>query len=189
MYVKTWYFPVTYASIEERAEEALEFCKEEGLDTTRCIFVDFSIQSNTPRFFIYDLQRKKIVKRGLCAHGKGAPSTPERPAFSNRLGSNCSSVGKFRVGGFNRGKRVGRSYVLDGYDRFLNSNARTRGILIHTSGTINRHEWNPLCEAIPLGRVSEGCFTVSTSTFNKLHNIKQKSKKPMLLWAYDGEKY
>ncbi len=187
--VGNFVLPLHCSSLEERADMAHDFCERHGLRSDCCVFVDFGMPSKEKRFMVYDLRKKRIISRGLVAHGMGTPSTEERPAFSNRPGSNCSSVGRYKIGPLWRGQKIGRCYSLDGYDYFLNNNARSRGIFIHTSRTVNKYEKMKKRPNIPLGKVSEGCFTISSSSFAKLGNILESDSKPMLLWAYCGDKY
>ena len=61
------------------------------------ILVDYSIPSNKPRMFVYDYKEEKIVKKFWCAHGFGGGSTDSIPVFSNKPGSNCSSLGLYSI--------------------------------------------------------------------------------------------
>ena len=88
----------TPRDLDERAEEALEYCKENGYSTDYCLLVDYGRHSGRVRFFIWDFEMEKPVLRSLCAHGYGKGSTARRPVFSNEVGSFCSSLGHYRVG-------------------------------------------------------------------------------------------
>lgn len=67
---------------------------------------------------------------------------------------------------------------VHGLDR-TNSNAHSRGILIHNG--------NPGFQTFPLPSmpVSHGCFGVSSSMIEHIKELTSKSKKPILLYAYD----
>ncbi len=188
-HVYDYLFPPHYEDLEQRAEAAERYCKRHGLRTDYCVFVDFSKESSERRFVIYDLKNRRVEYGGLVAHGRGKPSTTKRAAFSNKPGSMCSSVGKFHVAEYGKRKKVGRCYALDGAELLRNGNARMRGILIHTSRLVQLHETKLRGVNIPLSDASWGCFTISGTLFDKFREIEQQSKKHMLLWAFDGEKY
>ncbi len=63
-----------------------------------------------------------------------------------------------------------------------NSNAHRRGIVIHPGLLTSKKTVTP-CDP-----VSQGCFTVGDDTFESIKSLTQKSKKPILLYAYDGTK-
>lgn len=84
--------------LDERADEALKYCKENGYSTEYCMFVDYGRHSGRVRFFLWDFNKDKPVLKSLCAHGYGKGSTARKPVFSNESGSFCSSLGHYRVG-------------------------------------------------------------------------------------------
>lgn len=88
----------TPKDLDERAEEALEYCKENGYSTDYCLLVDYGRHSGRVRFFIWDFNKGKPILKSLCAHGYGKGSTARKPVFSNEPGSFCSSLGHYRVG-------------------------------------------------------------------------------------------
>lgn len=88
----------TPRNLDERAEEAMEYCKENGYNTDYCLLVDYGRHSGRVRFFLWDFEQDKPVLKSLCAHGYGKGSTARKPVFSNEPGSFCSSLGHYRVG-------------------------------------------------------------------------------------------
>lgn len=88
----------TPRDLDERAEEALEYCKENGYSSEYCLLVDYGRHSGRVRFFLWGFEKGKPVLKSLCAHGYGKGSTARRPVFSNEIGSFCSSLGHCRVG-------------------------------------------------------------------------------------------
>lgn len=171
--------PSTNLQAKEHAEAALKYCKANGLRTDYCILVDFGVHSGKNRFFIWDFNKQEIVYSTICEHGKGGKSTHMKPEFSNKRGSNCSSLGKYYV--MNRRHMYNDPsvpcYVLKGMDT-TNSNATSRGILIHPS--VAQTPTFPF----PLPWRTEGCFGISLRGFEKVKYYKEMSNKPMLLWAY-----
>ena len=171
--------PSTNNRAKEHANSALEYCRVHGLRTDYCILVDFDVHSGKNRFFIWDFNKQKIVYSTICEHGRGGKSTYMTPDFSNKIGSKCTSLGKYHV----LNKRHMYNYpsvpcfVLKGVDS-TNSNAMARGVLIHPS--VSQMPTFPF----PLQSRSEGCFGLSLRGFSKVNEYKKMSSKPMLLWAY-----
>ena len=144
------------------------------------LFVDYGIPSGTPRLFVWDFHQKKIVASTYVMHGPGGGSTAERPRFSNKPGSECSSLGRFLVTK-EHGYTLKRSFRIKGMD-FDNQSAYARGLMIHKSGWVDSHCW---MRYIPLHRAScQGCVTVSTRGMNYLWSLINKENKPILLWNF-----
>ncbi len=179
--------------LDERAEEALEYCRENGYSTDYCLLVDYGRHSGRVRFFIWDFNKGKPVMKCLCAHGYGKGSTARNPVFSNEPGSFCSSLGHYRVGREKTmSKPKGRkALVLYGQDR-TNSNALQRGILIHPVSLPNFPVW-PLMIPVKVHKVlghnirpkSEGCVTIPCRKYEKVAQIAKSSSKPLMMWVYE----
>ena len=160
--------------------EIQSYCQKNGYSTEYCLLTDFSKPSGIKRFYIYSFKKGKIVHKSLCAQGLGVNYNIFKSTFSNEIGSNYSSLGKYKVGGL-RGMtniRFAKGYTLYGLDS-TNSNALVRGILIH-NGNLGFKTF-----PLPCLPVSKGCFGVSTSMMNHIEEIKKQSKKPILLYAYN----
>ena len=61
------------------------------------IYVDYKIPSYAHRFFVYDNHADTVISESKCAHGCGGGSTISKPVFSNKPGSECSSLGEYRL--------------------------------------------------------------------------------------------
>ena len=169
-----------YKTIEERAEKALAFARHHNMNEHYALFVDYGIPSGTPRLFVWDFHQKKIVASTYVMHGPGGGSTAERPRFSNRPGSGCSSLGRFLVTKEN-GNRNKRGFRIKGVD-VDNQTAYARGLMIHGARWVDRHCWK---RYIPLnGKCCQGCVTVSSRGMNYLWPLINKEKKPLLLWSF-----
>lgn len=150
------------------------------------LIVDYSLPSNTNRFFVWDTQVDNIVEKFWCAHGFGGASTASKPEFSNRLGSNCSSLGWFLVE-----RWVGTSptygypyHAVDGLDA-CNSNARRRQILIHPNYLVGYDEETHRRIPMDLDYRSAGCFTMSDKGFETIDGyIKSRQKRLLLIALY-----
>ncbi len=126
--------------------------------------VNFSAHSRLPRLQLIDLEGGKVISSLLVSHGRGSDPANSGYAehFSNRPGSNASSLGAFVTGDTYYG-RHGRSRKLIGLEP-QNSAALYRAIVIHGADYVSE----PM--ALMQGRVgrSQGCFAVSRSTIEPL---------------------
>lgn len=155
------------------------------------IVVDFSKSPANPRFFVYDTKSKELLMKSKCAHGGGGGSTMFSPKFSNRPNSHCSSLGDYRLRCTSRSTiylpNFTTSYPcirLDGLSS-TNSNASSRGILIH-GGALGICEpysagWLPIPAS---NMISQGCFTISNKTFEDLSALLDGGKKMYLYAIY-----
>lgn len=169
-----------YKNIEQRAEKALEFARRHNMNDHYALFVDYSIPSGTPRMFVWDFQRKKIVASTYVMHGPGKGSTDKRPVFSNEPGSECSSLGRFLVTK-EHGASLKRSFRIKGLDKD-NQTAYARGLMIHGSTYLDGHCW---MRYIPLHRAScQGCVTVSSRGMDYLWKLVNREETPLLLWNF-----
>ncbi|MBR6015592.1 MAG: murein L,D-transpeptidase catalytic domain family protein [Prevotella sp.] len=169
-----------YKTLEERAEKALAFARRHNMNERYVLFVDYSIPSGTPRLFVWDFQQRKIVCSTYVMHGPGKGSTDERPRFSNRPGSKCSSLGRFLVTKEN-GKRNKRGFRMKGLD-YDNQSAYARGLMIHGAKWVDWHCWK---KYIPMNeKCCHGCITVSTKGMDYLWSMINNEKKPLLLWNF-----
>jgi len=91
--------------------------------------IDFSKPSTEKRLFIIDIENRKLLFQTFVAHGKNS-GLIKPTKFSNRIGSNQSSLGFYRTAGTYKGKH-GYSLMLDGLEKGINDNARKRAIVIH----------------------------------------------------------
>ena len=173
-------FPVIKPSaliLRSRVLEAKTFSKEKNFSTRYCFLVDMSIPSGKKRFFVYDFLINRIVYSGLVAHGSGGIHYSAEPKFSNNPESDCTSLGKYKVGELYHGQ-YGRSYKLYGLEK-TNSNAYKRAVVLHPYDCVPDDEIYPqgVCN-------SSGCTGVSPKFFDKLSVVINESQKPVLLWIY-----
>jgi hypothetical protein len=135
------------------------------------------VPSGKNRFFVYNLKENSIEMAGLVAHGKGPGNGSDELMFSNEPNSNCTSLGKYKLGRSYSGM-FGLSYKLHGLDR-TNSNAFERSVVLHSFCGVPNKEVYPasIC-------MSEGCPTVSPAFLTQLKVLLDNSEKPILLWIY-----
>ena len=161
-----------------------EYCRQKNLSENYAIVVDYSIPSGKHRFFVCDLKKQKIIASSLCAHGAGKDSTVFKPIFSNEIGSNCSSLGHYKITGRHQMSSSGLpSFRLQGLDT-SNSNAMKRGILIHSAKLVSYCRLGIYPFYLPLDRrISSGCFAIDIDMMDVVGELVDKEKKPILLYA------
>jgi hypothetical protein len=164
--------------ITAKAAEQKRFISAQGFDIHICFLVDMQVHSGRARFFVYDLDGDSILMAGLVAHGCGDQRFSEEPVFSNRDGSHCSSLGRYRVGKPYKGA-FGRSYILYGMDP-TNDKAYTRHVVLHGYAGVPEEETEPqpICNSL-------GCPMVAPGFLQKISPLIDHSKKPVLLWVFD----
>lgn len=163
-------------------DEVKRFAQKFGYNDDYYIVCDFGKRSGLKRFYVYDLNSRKLIMRSYCMHGSGSGSTPEKPVFSNQPGSYASCLGRFALCGIGSHK-VKNSIRLEGLDR-TNSNASRRGILIHSAGVVTRFRGQE--KYLPVdARLSRGCFTIEAGTLSQLKKIYRQHGRHerILLWA------
>jgi hypothetical protein len=110
--------------------------KEKGLIQKNILtLVDFSMSSNAKRLWVIDLTTNTILYNSLVAHGR---NTGEEFAqsFSNSEKSFKSSLGFYATGEIYNGKH-GMSLKLDGLEKGINDNARSRGVVMHAANYVS----------------------------------------------------
>ncbi len=157
------------------------YAKSNGFNTRYAFIINMGMRSNTKRFFIVNLRSMCVEKTGLVTHGKGDEKeyTGVRQ-YSNREGSNCTSLGKYAIGKSYQGF-FGMAYVLQGLEP-SNSRAKDRKIVLHAMHCVpeNPGEY-PIC-------LSEGCPAVADAFLPEITKVLDATNKPVLLYIYDSTK-
>ncbi len=162
--------------LKEKASFAKDYVDEHGFDVSYCFMVDMRLPSGKNRFFVYNLLKDSLEAAGLVAHGKGSESESGL-IFSNTPNSNCTSLGKYKIGSSYNGN-FGLSYKLKGLDK-TNSRALDRAVVLHSYYGVPNIEVYPAPIAL-----SEGCPMVSTAFLAQLKAYMDESQEPILLWIY-----
>jgi hypothetical protein len=99
------------------------------IDKPLLTVIDYSLPSTRKRLWVIDLERRRVLFNELVAHGKQSGEITAE-SFSNRIGSNKSSLGLFRTSDTYQG-RHGYSLNLDGLEPGVNDRAYDRRIVVH----------------------------------------------------------
>lgn len=163
--------PSSFVKMQSKASAARKFAAAKKFNTQICFLIDMSVSSGKRRFFIYDLQHDCIISSGLVTNGR-------RGRYSNEIGSNCTSTGKYKIGKPYRGV-FGLAYKLYGLEA-TNSNAFARFVVLHSMECVPDVEVGPLpiCE-------SNGCPALSAAFLKTVSKYIDASPKPVLLWIYE----
>ncbi|HEX8516227.1 MAG TPA: murein L,D-transpeptidase catalytic domain family protein [Bacteroidia bacterium] len=167
-----------------KAKEAFVFCKSKGFNADFCILIDMSLHSGLNRFFIWDFKADTIshsflVGHGCCDNIWSFDFSKENPRFSNKDGSHCSALGKYKLGERAHSDwGINIKYLMHGLDS-TNNNALSRFIVFHSWEKVSDEEVYP--EGTPEGW---GCPTVSNNSMKVIDPLLKASDKPVLMWIY-----
>ena len=143
--------------------------------------IDFSLPSTEKRFYVIDLEDRKLLYHTYTSHGVNTGQN-EAIAFSNMEGSRQSSLGFYLTAETYEGKH-GRSLKLDGLERDFNALARRRYIVIHSADYVTE---DFIQEHGRLGR-SWGCPALPPDIAQDIISV---IKEGAVLFVYaDDEKY
>lgn len=138
--------------------------------------IDFSKESTEERLFIIDMKSHELLMETLVSHGKNT-GQDHATSFSNKRMSLKSSPGFYLTGESYQG-RHGYSLKLDGQEKGINDNARSRAIVLHGASYVSYEfiedygrlgrSWG--CPAVPLELTKEiidkikggSCFYIHT---------------------------
>lgn len=169
---------INIEKLKTKVNESVHFLNTNTTFNQDIVFLlDMNLPISSYRFYIYDLNKKTILNKGLVAHGEGSKiENSDSLRFSNVINSNCTSLGKYKIGTSYTGK-FGKSYKLHGLDN-TNSNAFERYIVLHAYTLMPTNE-----NTFPVF-YSLGCPMVSTSFFKQLEYYIDNSDKPILMYIY-----
>jgi L,D-transpeptidase catalytic domain len=163
--------------LKQKASNLKTYVERNRYNSKYCFLIDMKLQSGKNRFFVYNLQKDSVEMAGLVTHGSGSGSGRDRLSFSNIPNSNCTSLGKYKVGRSYMG-RFGLAYKLHGLD-VSNDRAFERFVVLHAHSCVPTREISPqpICE-------SQGCPTVAPAFLTQLKRYIDASPAPVLLSIY-----
>lgn len=164
------------------ALKAFEKAKAMGLaDKSLLTIVDYTLPSTQKRFWVVDLNQKKVIYHTFVAHGKGSGAHyPKR--FGDNPGSHQSVVGVFITGDVYQG-RHGVSLKLHGLEKGINDKALSRKIVVHGANYVNE----AMIQRTGQIGLSWGCFALDSKLAHPvIHTIKDGS---MVFAYYPDDKW
>lgn len=166
------------AEVLQQAKLLKQYALENDYETSYAFLINIRVKSGKKRFYMVNLETMTIVNSALVAHGRGEERFTFDKDFSNAPGSNCTSLGRYKIGKPYTGQ-FGLAYRLYGLDN-SNNNAYKRFVVLHAMGCISNEESNvPTCQ-------SEGCPAVSPQFLQEIQPVIESRKKPMLLWVFNS---
>ena len=97
--------------------------------------IDFSKPSTEERMYVIDMKNEKVLFKTHVAHGKNSGGN-YTTSFSNKMGSNQSSLGFFLTEKTYQGNN-GYSLVINGLEKNINDKAKARAVVIHGADYAN----------------------------------------------------
>ncbi len=120
----------------KKAMEGFYALKQKGqIQKDILTVIDFSLSSTKKRLWVIDLSSNTILYNSVVSHGMNSGGEYAN-SFSNSPSSNKSSLGFYTTGETYNGKH-GLSLKLDGQERGINSNARSRAVVMHGANYAN----------------------------------------------------
>lgn len=153
-----------------------EKIRKEGLLT----ICDYSQSSSKKRLYVLDITRAKVLYQTYVSHGKNSGGEYAK-SFSNKEDSHKSSLG-FMITADTYFGKAGYSLRLDGMERGINNNVRSRDIVMHGSDYVNAERAD---EGNQMGR-SYGCPAVPKAISNKIINT---IKGGSCFFSYSNDKW
>jgi L,D-transpeptidase catalytic domain len=138
--------------------------KETGLLQNPLLsIVDLSQSSRDKRFYLLDIEHKKLLENTYVAHGRNSGEDIATD-FSNDIGSEKSSLGFYLTKETYKGKH-GMSLKIEGLEQGFNDNAENRSIVVHGANYVNAAR----VQSNYMGR-SQGCPALPTNEYKKIIN-------------------
>lgn len=171
-----WNVPGLSPQVFELALRAADTAQAQRVSGSNILgIIDYSLPSTARRFWVLDLETRRVLFHEFVAHGRGSGDT-YATSFSNKAQSYKSSLGLFITESTYRGKHD-LSLRLHGLEPGINDNARSRAIVIHGAWYVDE---GMISKQGRMGR-SLGCPSVKESVARPLIDT---LKDGNLIFAY-----
>lgn len=147
--------------------KAILYYTKNNIHSDNIIIIDLNQPSYKKRMWVYNIRKNTFIYNTYVSHGKNSGKI-YATKFSNKLGSNMTSLGSYVTSNKYFGKH-GLSIRLIGLDKGINDNAYKRNVVIHTakyvgSDIINKDGY--------IGR-SLGCPAIPLEDYKIIKNIEE----------------
>ena len=138
--------------------------QQQGLLKNKLLsIVDFTQSSRDKRFYLIDIENKKLLENTYVAHGRN--SGVDMPtSFSNEDNSEMSSLGFYITKDTYKGKH-GYSLKIEGLEPGFNDHAEERSIVMHGANYVNAAR----AQSNYMGR-SQGCPALPVKDYKRIIN-------------------
>jgi peptidoglycan hydrolase-like protein with peptidoglycan-binding domain len=126
------------AGVFAKALDAFSKAFAEGASDSMIVTViDYELPSSEKRFWVIDLERKRLLFHEHTSHGSGSDRNHDgrMDRAGNVNGSGRSNVGLLKTAETYYGKH-GKSLRLDGMEQGFNDNARRRAVVVHSASYV-----------------------------------------------------
>lgn len=168
-----------YAAFKQALTGYYNMKKNGELEKEILTIADFSKSANNKRFYVVDVNNKKLLYHTLVAHGRNSGNVFAK-SFSNEPESYKSSLGFYATDEIYYGKH-GKSLRLAGMEAGFNDNAMARAVVIHGADYVSK---DFIARIGRLGR-SFGCPSLPTAIAGEVIDL---IKDGSCLFIYSKDK-
>jgi hypothetical protein len=178
--IAAWAVEDLSPQVLQLALQAVAAAEKQGINSGKVLgIIDFSLPSTKRRFWVLDLEHRKVLFHELVAHGKGSGEN-FATSFSNLPSSYQSSLGLYLTGSTYEGNH-GYSLRLQGLEQGFNDRAEARAIVLHGAWYVSQ---SMIDQNQRIGR-SQGCPAVQESVVKPIIDT---LKNGNLIFAYYPDK-
>ncbi|GIV43598.1 MAG: hypothetical protein KatS3mg035_0721 [Bacteroidia bacterium] len=159
-------YDLSYKAFEQAYMGYLKLLAQGKIAKSQYLIIsDFTKSANKERFYVIDLNSRKVLFNELVAHGRNSGNEFAQ-SFSNEINSYKSSPGFYITAETYQGKH-GLSVRLDGMEKGINDKARERAIVIHAAEYVS---YDYISKNGRLGR-SFGCPALPKDNYEKIVEV------------------
>lgn len=173
-------YELSYKAFEQAYMGYLKLLAQGKIKKSQYLIIsDFTTSANKERFYVIDVDNRKVLFNELVAHGRNSGEEFAQ-SFSNEVNSYKSSPGFYVTAETYQGKH-GLSLRLDGVEKGINDKARQRAVVIHAADYVS---YDFINKNGRLGR-SFGCPALPSDNFDKIIDM---IKEGVCLYIHTNDK-